>query len=65
MDSPTTIGKLVEDNFVLPSEQIFAADFVVTVCAQTRTIFVHAPTVLWHAGIVVVTGEGSQRRYLV
>jgi hypothetical protein len=26
--------------------------------------FVHAPTVLWHAGIVVVTGEGSQRRYL-
>jgi len=27
-----------EDNFVLPSWQIFAVDFVVTLCAQARTI---------------------------
>ena len=38
-----------EDKFVLPSWRIFAADFIVILCAETRTILSKLRAGLWHA----------------
>ena len=61
LDSPT--------DFEQASGGQFCPTVLANICCRFRgnplradeDNFVHAPTVLWHTGTVVVTGEGSQR----
>ena len=53
-----------EDNFVLPSWQIFAADFVVTLRAAGEDNFVHAPTSFAMPNSYRELEKRSRRRYL-